>query len=162
MCLSSAVEFNKMATLTSLIKSRTSTFSTFNFQANAHVWKTGMQRIKFLPRLLAASPTRSIYTLDSVSNFMKRAQLVQAPESLVTATRCINTRSKRSKLGKRKTCKAVAKRFKRTGNGNLKYWRPGKSANMMQKGPKLSRQLRKSVLCNKQQLKLLNKMLNGW
>ena len=77
----------------------------------------------------------------------------------VNPCRNINTCSK---LGKRKTCKAVAKRFLRTGKGKLKRWRAGKSHNMMSKGKKRSRQLRKPTCVSKQQLKLLNKMLNGW
>lgn len=67
-----------------------------------------------------------------------------------------------SKLGKRKTCKAVAKRFHRTGKGKLKRWRAGKSHNMLKKSIKRRKQLKKPTYASKQQLKLLNKMLNGW
>ena len=66
------------------------------------------------------------------------------------------------KKGKRKTVKAVAKRFKRTGSGKLKYWRSGKSHRMMSKSARASRQLRKPCYANKTQLKTLNKMLSGW
>ena len=70
--------------------------------------------------------------------------------------------TKCSKLGKRKTCKAVAKRFLRTGKGKLKRWQAGKHHNMMKKRNKRRRQLRKHTYVSKQQLKLLNQMLNGW
>lgn len=66
-----------------------------------------------------------------------------------------------SKKGKRKTVKAVAKRFKRTGTGQLKYWRPGKNHCMMAKSGRASRELRKPRYANKTQLKMLNKMLSG-
>ena len=64
--------------------------------------------------------------------------------------------------GKRKTVKAVAKRFHRTGSGKLKYWPPGKVHNMLAKSNKKSRQLRKARYATKTQLKTLNKMLAGW
>ena len=67
-----------------------------------------------------------------------------------------------SKLGKRKTCKAVAKRFRRTGSGKLKYWPAGKTHNMLAKSNKKRRQLRKARYVNKTQLKMLNKMISGW
>lgn len=66
-----------------------------------------------------------------------------------------------SKLGKRKTVKAVAKRFKRTGSGALKFWRPGKNHRMLVKSGRASRELRKPRYANKTQLKMLNKMLSG-
>ena len=64
--------------------------------------------------------------------------------------------------GKRKTVKAVAKRFHRTGSGKLKYWPPGKVHNMLAKSRKKRRQLRKPRYATKTQLKTLNKMLAGW
>ena len=67
-----------------------------------------------------------------------------------------------SKLGKRKTVKAVAKRFRRTGSGKLKYWPPGKTHNMLAKSRDKRRHLRKARYANKTQLKTLNKMLSGW
>ena len=67
-----------------------------------------------------------------------------------------------SKLGKRKTCKAVAKRFRRTGSGKLKYWPAGKTHNMLAKSNKARRQLRKARYVSKTQLKMLNKMISGW
>ncbi len=67
-----------------------------------------------------------------------------------------------SKRGKRKTVKAVAKRFIRTGSGKLKYWPAGKTHNMLAKRPSKRRQLRKARYANKTQLKTLNKMISGW
>lgn len=65
------------------------------------------------------------------------------------------------KKGKRKTVKAVAKRFKRTGSGALKYWRAGKNHKMIVKSARARRKLRKPRYVNKTQLKTLNKMLSG-
>ena len=67
-----------------------------------------------------------------------------------------------SKKGKRKTCKAVAKRFVRTGKGKLKRWRCGKHHNQTKKTNRRKRFLRKPTYASKTQLKKLNKMLNGW
>ena len=78
---------------------------------------------------------------------------------LVSQTRSI---VRFSKKGKKKTVKAVAKRFMRTGSGALKYWRPGKNHKMMAKSCKASRQMRKHRYVNKTQLKILNKMISGW
>jgi large subunit ribosomal protein L35 len=64
--------------------------------------------------------------------------------------------------GKRKTVKAVAKRFYRTGSGKLKYWPAGKVHNMLSKSNKRRRQLRKARYATKTQMKTLNKMLAGW
>jgi len=150
-----ALEFTKIARLTSVMKSQTSMFSTCNIQANE--WKTGVQRIKILQRHLGV--TRSIYSFDSGSNSVKQAGPIQSPCGLVIPTRSVNSRNKH---GKPKTVKAVAKRFFRTGNGQLKYWPPGKNHNMMKKGPRKSRKLRQPRLCNNQQLKLLNKMLGRY
>ena len=66
------------------------------------------------------------------------------------------------KQGKLKTCKAVAKRFIRTGSGKLKYWPAGKVHNMLSKSRKRRRQLRKPRYVDKTRLKILNKMLSGW
>ena len=67
-----------------------------------------------------------------------------------------------SKKGKRKTCKAVAKRFIRTGKGKLKRWRCGYHHNQTKKSSRRKRFLRKPTYVSKTQLKTLNKMLNGW
>lgn len=67
-----------------------------------------------------------------------------------------------SKKGKRKTCKAVAKRFIRTGKGKLKRWRCGYHHNQTKKSGRRKRALRKPTYASKTQLKTLNKMLNGW
>lgn len=70
--------------------------------------------------------------------------------------------SRFGKRGKLKTCKAVAKRFLRTGSGKLKYWPAGKVHNMLAKSRKRRRQLRKPRYVDKTRLKILNKMLSGW
>ena len=110
---------------------------------------------------LAGQPLKfqSVYPFDSAPRFVKQIEETSQKSCFTIIRRSINTKSK---LGKRKTCKAVAARFLRTGNGKLKRWRTGKSHKMMHKGPKRSRHLRKPTYVNKQQLKLLNKMLNGW
>lgn len=69
---------------------------------------------------------------------------------------------KYSKRGKRKTVKAVAKRFHRTGSGKLKYWPSGKVHNMLAKTRNRRRKLRKAKYVTKTQLKTLNKMISGW
>lgn len=74
----------------------------------------------------------------------------------------VRTVTKFSKKGKRKTVKAVAKRFIRTGSGKLKYWPPGKVHNMLAKSRKKRLQLRKARYATKTQLKTLNKMISGW
>lgn len=73
-----------------------------------------------------------------------------------TVTRCSKNK------GKRKTVKAVAKRFIRTGSGKLKYWPAGKVHNMLAKSRKKRLHLRKARYVNKTQLKTLNKMITGW
>lgn len=67
-----------------------------------------------------------------------------------------------SKKGKKKTVKAVAKRFYRTGSGKLKYWPAGHNHKMLAKSFNMRRNLRKPRYANKQQLKVLNKMISGW
>ena len=73
--------------------------------------------------------------------------------------RSVVTFSKRR--GKKKTVKAVAKRFKRTGSGKLKYWKSGKNHKMYRKSKRSRRELRKPCYVTKTQLKTLNKMLAG-
>lgn len=74
----------------------------------------------------------------------------------------IRTVVKHSKLGKMKTVKAVAKRFRRTGSGKLKYWPPGNVHNLLSKSHGFKCRVRRPRYVNKTQLKTLNKMLNGW
>ena len=64
--------------------------------------------------------------------------------------------------GKRKTVKAVVRRFRRTGSGKWKRWQAGKNHFNSKKTSKRRSRLRRYVICNKQQTKLLNKMVNGW
>jgi large subunit ribosomal protein L35 len=106
------------------------------------------------------SPVRAGLTM-----FCRNITLFQVPD--VSPRLVIGNHSYQSvrsvvfgKKGKRKTVKAVAKRFKRTGNGALKYWRPGKNHYMLSKSGRASRELRKPRYANKTQLKILNKMLS--
>lgn len=66
-----------------------------------------------------------------------------------------------SKLGKMKTVKAVAKRFRRTGSGKLKFWPAGNVHNLLSKSHNYRRRVKKARYVNKTQLKTLNKMLIG-
>lgn len=76
---------------------------------------------------------------------------------------CMQARTvvKHSKLGKMKTVKAVAKRFRRTGSGKLKFWPPGNVHNLLSKSHNYRRRVRKARYVSKTQLKTLNKMLIG-
>ncbi len=67
-----------------------------------------------------------------------------------------------SKKGKRKTVKAVAKRFKRLPCGRLLRWRAGKNHNMRKKSCNQRRRLRKPVIVKGRQLRKLNRMISGW
>lgn len=93
-----------------------------------------------------------------LSNTLLLRTLQHAPRSH-TQTRTVTMFSKK---GKRKTVKAVAKRFIRTGSGKLKYWPAGKVHNMLAKSRKKRRQLRKAKYVNKTMQKTLNKMISGW
>lgn len=136
------------------LKTHVPKFSNHNFQAT--VWKTGHRTMCSSRQLVGV---RGIYQFNSASRLTREMEKCLKSSSNITFERNINTNSK---LGKRKTCKAVAARFIRTGKGKLKRWRVGKNHKMMHKGPKRSMRLRKPTYANKQQLKLLNKMLNGW
>ncbi|CAH3163559.1 unnamed protein product [Porites evermanni] len=150
------LEFHNKITKLPSHNFQTSRFSTFDVQASA--MRSCAHSMKFQ---LAGQPLKfqSVYPFDSAPRFMKQIEQMSQKSCFTIIRRSINTKSK---LGKRKTCKAVAARFLRTGKGKLKRWRTGKSHKMMHKGPKRSRHLRKPTYVNKQQLKLLNKMLNGW
>ncbi len=80
--------------------------------------------------------------------------------SSVIPTRTITYYSRRK--GKRKTVKAVIRRFRRTGSGKWKRWQAGKNHFNSKKTSKRRSRLRRYVICNKQQTKMLNKMVNGW
>ena len=153
-CLYLALEFNNKIIKKPSLDVQASKFSTYNFQAS--VWNSSTH----VMRCSSWQPHRfqNIYPLHFTAHCAKQIEL-SYKSCFTIITRGINTKSK---LGKRKTCKAVAARFLRTGKGKLKRWRAGKNHKMMNKGPKRSRHLRKPTYVNKQQLKLLNKMLNGW
>lgn len=65
-----------------------------------------------------------------------------------------------SRLNKRKSCRAVLKRFRRVKGGYLKRWRSGMVHKQRKKSSWRKFRLRGSVLVkNKTQLKTLNKMM---
>ena len=65
-----------------------------------------------------------------------------------------------SRLGKRKSCKSVLKRFRRVKGGLLKRWRAGMVHKQRKKSSWRRFRLRGSVLVkNKTQLRTLNKMM---
>lgn len=101
------------------------------------------------------SPSLTVRTLSTVDS----KPLLCQPLANLVFQRGITMVSKK---GKRKTCKAVAKRFIRTGKGKLKRWRCGKHHNQTKKSSRRKRFLRKPTYASKTQLKTLNKMLNGW
>ena len=73
----------------------------------------------------------------------------------------VRTVVKHSKLGKMKTVKAVAKRFRRTGSGKLKFWPPGNVHNLLSKSHNRKCRIRRPRYASKTQAKTLNKMLIG-
>lgn len=103
---------------------------------------------------------RSTYCLNNahlqfcsrVNHFLDRLSVIP--------TRSLTYCSRRK--GKRKTVKAVIRRFRRTGSGKWKRWQAGKNHFNSKKRYKRRARLRRYVICNKQQTKLLNKMVNGW
>lgn len=93
---------------------------------------------------------------------MKSSLQISAPclPVIHVPTRGVVNYSKRR--GKKKSVKAVSKRFHRTGSGKLKYWPAGKVHNMLAKSRNHRRRLRKPKYATKTQLKTLNKMISGW
>ncbi|RDD40536.1 50S ribosomal protein L35 [Trichoplax sp. H2] len=65
-----------------------------------------------------------------------------------------------SKKGKRKTVKAVVKRFKMLGSGKIKRWKCGRRHLALSKSKKNRRHLRKPTFCSNKQAKLLKQMVN--
>lgn len=89
--------------------------------------------------------------------YMYKSGSVRLPLCMVP----VRTVVKHSKLGKMKTVKAVAKRFRRTGSGKLKFWPPGNVHNLLSKSHSRKGRIRTARYVNKTQLKTLNKMLIG-
>lgn len=87
-------------------------------------------------------------------------QFSSSLNSSTTPARTLTYYSRRK--GKRKTVKAVIRRFRRTGSGKWKRWQAGKNHFNSKKSSKRRSRLRRYVICNKQQTKMLNKMVNGW
>lgn len=98
-------------------------------------------------------------TRVSVNFISPSGSWLPSPVVRVPARGVVNV-SKRQ--GKKKTVKAVTKRFHRTGSGKLKYWLPGKVHNMLSKSRNHRRRLCKPRYATKTQLKTLNKMISGW
>ena len=96
---------------------------------------------------------------SSSSSSFARISVPHPPVVLIPTRGVVNFSKRR---GKKKTVKAVAKRFHRTGSGKLKYWPAGKVHNMLCKSRNHRRRLRKPRYANKTQLKTLNKMISGW
>lgn len=102
---------------------------------------------------------RSIYCLNNAHPICSRTHYPVNCSSVIPA-RTLTYYSRRK--GKRKTVKAVIRRFRRTGSGKWKRWQAGKNHFNSKKTSKRRSRLRRYVICNKQQTKLLNKMVNGW
>ena len=62
-------------------------------------------------------------------------------------------------MGKMKTHRGSAKRFKRTGSGKLKRYKAYKRHITGKKSPKRIRQLRKSTLVSKSDMKRIGNMI---
>lgn len=62
-------------------------------------------------------------------------------------------------MGKMKTHRASAKRFKRTGSGGLKRFKAYKSHKTGKKSPKRIRNLRKSAMVSKGDFRRINHMI---
>jgi len=101
---------------------------------------------------------KSIY-LNNTHPICSRTRYLLNRSSAIPA-RTITYYSRRK--GKRKTVKAVIRRFRRTGSGKWKRWQAGKNHFNSKKTSKRRSRLRRYVICNKQQTRLLNKMVNGW
>lgn len=62
-------------------------------------------------------------------------------------------------MGKMKTHSGSKKRFKRTGSGKLKRFRSGKNHLTGKKSPKRTRQLRRSAIISKGDMKRIDRMI---
>ena len=113
-----------------------------------------------LNRLNCSNRLFSSARLHSFDSFLRKSctplsrHVLRFPVAARTVTKC-------SKLGKWKTVKSVAKRFKRTAHGKLKRWRSNTGHLSLGKNRKRRKQLRKGVFVTGSKLKTLNKMLSG-
>jgi large subunit ribosomal protein L35 len=64
-------------------------------------------------------------------------------------------------MPKLKTCRAAAKRFKRTASGRIKRYRPYASHLLSKKSSKRKRNLRKTMLVDPVDEKRVNRLLGG-
>ena len=95
----------------------------------------------------------------------RNSSLLQKVEHLSPLVTLHQHQSKRtitvvSRLGKRKTCKSVLKRFRRVKGGYLKRWRSGMVKKQRKKSSWRKFRLRGSILVKRpSQLRTLNKMM---
>ena len=121
--------------------------------------------IKSIGPFVSDSSGRSIGYFNSIRLFSclnnaHHCSCNKIPSPLLIPERSIVYCSRRR--GKRKTVKSIIRRFRRTGSGKWKRWQAGRTHNMTKKSAKRKTRLKRYVICNKQQTKLLNKMVNGW
>ena len=96
-------------------------------------------------------------------NFLTSIHCISLPSLGIFAKVNCRTITKRSKLGKRKSVKAVVDRFRRTGSGKLKRWRCGTNHRNWFKSRRRRQRLKKPVyITGGKKLKLLNQMMYGW
>lgn len=137
--------------LVACVKQRCSPFST----------GTGTFGLASFSRWSGQNLYRSFHTRMGInpSSFSLQISVPRSPVAHVPIRGVVNFSKRR---GKKKTVKAVSKRFHRTGSGKLKYWQAGKVHNMLSKSRNHRRSLRKPKYASKVQLKTLNKMISGW
>ncbi|XP_065883117.1 large ribosomal subunit protein bL35m-like [Dysidea avara] len=124
--------------------------------------------IKSVGPFVNSSSSQGIYCFNNLRLFSclklehahHRSCIKNNQTSLTIPVRSLVYYSRRG--GKRKTVKSVIRRFRRTGSGKWKRWQAGRTHHMTKKSAKRKTRLRRYVICNKQQTKLLNKMVNGW
>ena len=99
----------------------------------------------------------------TLSSALNRSKVLSPQQNGCLALPVVPARTvvKHSKLGKMKTVKAVAKRFRRTGSGKLKFWPPGNVHNLLSKSHNRKCRIRRPCYASKSQAKTLNKMLIG-
>jgi ribosomal protein L35 len=115
-----------------------------------------------VPQLVVASPAvatqsrlLSLYTRPSVKSTV--TSITGAVRGLKTKKRQIRDRTPiKTKL---KSRKSVIKRFKRVGNGKIKYWPSGRNHNSSGKNRRRLKQRRRHRYLSGTMLKRLNKMM---
>ena len=136
-------------------------FSLINVGVRALSRTYGRHRspIQALPSsLLPISQWRSFSNILRCPISITKSHQYDSPYGLVQQRSVVISK----RTGKRKTVKAVAKRFTRTGSGKLKYWKSGGNHKMYRKSKRSKRELSKPCYATKTQLRTLNRMLSGW